>query len=175
MLSVVAPGNNRAETGASSTSRSQTHRWRCCRSTSLRTPDPGDSEDVEMASIQANALLNQWRDIMSSFFPFVIIPPLTTAEDIQRERPFLLKSILAVASRNPKQQILLGISLVRELASRVAVNGERNLDLLLGVLTYTGWYASLSLPSYLSIHNVRSDNTLQVLLQLSYPSMDLFA
>lgn len=84
---------------------------------------------------------------MAPLVPFVIVPPSTTAEDLQRERPFLLKSILAVTSRKPRQQLTLATSLVRQLAERVAVNGERNLDLLLGVLILTGWYVNLSFPS----------------------------
>lgn len=102
-------------------------------------------ESIDFTSEQANILLNRFRDQISPFFPFIVIPPSLSAQDLHRDRPFLLKSILAVASRVPSEQLALGKWLVRQLADRIAVNGERNLDLLLGVLTYTGWCVDLSI------------------------------
>ena len=102
-------------------------------------PGPPLPESLDFTFDEANILLDEWRDHMAPFFPFIIVPPSLSAKDLQRDRPYLLKSILAVASRDCIQQLALGKWLVRQLAERVAVNGERNLDLLLGLLTYTGW------------------------------------
>jgi hypothetical protein len=94
----------------------------------------------------SDVLLSIFRDQMSSCFPFVVIPPNISAGDLRRDRPFLLDAILAVSSRNSTRQILLGKEVVKKLAERVFVNGDRNLDLLLGTLTYAGWYASPMCP-----------------------------
>lgn len=102
-------------------------------------PGPPLRKSLDFTFDEANLLLNQWRDQMAPFFPFIIVPPSLSAKDLQRDRPYLLKSILAVASRDCAQQFALGKWLVRQLAERMVVSGERNLDLLLGLLTYTGW------------------------------------
>lgn len=107
-----------------------------CRLPGLCPPIP---DRVDFTSDQANILLCRWREHMAPFFPFIVVSPSISAQDLQRDRPFLLKSILAVASHNPGQQLALGKWLVRQLVERMAINGERNLDLLLGLLTYTGW------------------------------------
>ena len=97
---------------------------------------------VGFTSEQANAMLNRFRNEMSPFFPFVIVSPSFSAEDLQRDRPLLLESVLAVASPVSEYQVTLGKWLVRQLTERMAINGERNLDLLLGVLTYTAWFVT---------------------------------
>jgi hypothetical protein len=103
------------------------------------SPDSSMSEGIEFTIDQANVLLNRFRDHLAPFCPFIVVPPSISAQDLNRDRPFLLKSILAVASCVSSQQVPLGKWLIKQLADRMAVNGERNLDLLLGVLTYTGW------------------------------------
>jgi hypothetical protein len=100
---------------------------------------------VEFTPDQANVLLNKFRDQKAPFFPFVVVPSSLSAQDLQRDRPFLLKSILAVTSPIPEHPLVLGKWLIRQLTERMAINGERNLDLLLGVLTYTGWFVKQSI------------------------------
>jgi len=45
----------------------------------------------------------------------------------------------SVASQNPRQKVAYGERIMKQLAERMMIKGERNLDLLLGVLAYTGW------------------------------------
>jgi hypothetical protein len=87
----------------------------------------------------ADGLLNRFRDEIYSCFPFVLIPESVTAEELQRDRPFLYFCVLAVSSRNPNQQSELGKSIMKQLAEKMFINGERSIDLLLGVLTYSAW------------------------------------
>jgi hypothetical protein len=79
---------------------------------------------------------------MASFCPFIVISPSLSAQNLQRDRPYLLKAILAVSTRDAGQQLAIGRWLVRSLTERMVINGERNLDLLLGVLTFTGWFVA---------------------------------
>jgi hypothetical protein len=108
----------------------------------FNSPHPTTLEIPEFTSGEANGLLIRFREEMASFLPFLVIPPSLSAEDLNRERPFLLKAIFALASRVPSQRLALGKWLVTQLSNRMAVNGERNLDLLLGVLAYTGWFVT---------------------------------
>lgn len=94
----------------------------------------------ETASHEADYLLDKFRDNMATYFPFVVVPQTMTAKQLQEQRPYLYNAILAVSNRDPTLQRALGKSVMKELAERVIVGGERNLDLLLGVLTYAGWF-----------------------------------
>lgn len=44
---------------------------------------------------EADSLLNIFREEMYSKFPFVVVPPTITAEELRRERPFLYNTIMA--------------------------------------------------------------------------------
>ena len=89
---------------------------------------------------EADTLLNLFRDQINPQFPFIILSQSVSAEELYLERPFLYVSILAISSRNGVQQKGLGKLIMKQLAERMFVNCERSLDLLLGVLTYAGWY-----------------------------------
>ena len=86
----------------------------------------------------ANILFSRFKKKMKPCFPFLVLSPSSTAERLRQERPFLFLSIMAVACHNTTQQIQLGKKLIKQLAERLVVNTERNLDLLLGILTYAG-------------------------------------
>jgi hypothetical protein len=47
---------------------------------------------------------------------------------------------MAVTTRNTPQADALGKGFLKQLAERMVVKGERNMDLLLGCLTYAAWY-----------------------------------
>lgn len=93
----------------------------------------------ELGSTEAYKLLNRFRNRMASYFPFVVVSQSATLDDLVSERPFLFQAILAVSSRIPTQRTALGNELMKQLATRVVVNGERNMDLLFGTLTYAAW------------------------------------
>ena len=89
--------------------------------------------------VEANTLLNFFRDEMIPKFPFIALPRDISAEELYISRPFLYISILAVTVHDSAQQITLGKRVMEQLAKKMFVLGERNLDLLLGILTYAGW------------------------------------
>jgi hypothetical protein len=94
----------------------------------------GPLEDAEMSNI----LFKRFRDEMSPCFPFIVLSPSMTADQLRQERPFLFSCIVAISCHDTAQQLQLGKQVIKQLAERMVVNTERNLDLLLGILTYAG-------------------------------------
>ncbi|KAH8805653.1 hypothetical protein F5884DRAFT_755216 [Xylogone sp. PMI_703] len=116
---------------------------------------PSNLKSFTDGSCAGDELLEQFREHMCVFFPFVIIPETVTAKELQEQRPYFYNALLAVSNRDPTLQKALGKGVMRDLAERFVVNGERSLDLLLGVLTYAGWcyyhfYAVVNLTTLLS-------------------------
>jgi hypothetical protein len=73
-------------------------------------------------------------------FPFVTITENTTAEALRQKRPFLLLSILVVASAaDLVLQKTLDEQFRKVLATRVVMQGEKSLDYLQGLLVYLAW------------------------------------
>jgi hypothetical protein len=99
---------------------------------------PANGHDFELH--KANDLLDIFRNQMSKYFPFVNISQATSAEELRLKRPFLYMCILAATTRDCSEQARLGKQVMEQLTEKVFVCGERNIDLLLGVLTYSGWY-----------------------------------
>ncbi|OGM42797.1 C6 transcription factor [Aspergillus bombycis] len=74
-------------------------------------------------------------------FPFVIIPDSMNAISIRREYPFLFLVIMVVSTEGqPALQKTLDYEVKRTVSTRIIMNNERNIDLLLGLLVYTAWY-----------------------------------
>jgi hypothetical protein len=85
-------------------------------------------------------LLERFRDESSLYFPFISVPKTTSADDFRRERPFTYLAIMAVSTIKYPQGSELGKVIIKQVAQRVFVDGERSIDLLLGVLTLAGWF-----------------------------------
>lgn len=80
-----------------------------------------------------------FRDEMCPYFPFICIPDSVSAQDLRRDKPFLYLAVLAISTRKSLHQQELGKVIIRQLAERMLINGERSMDLLLGILTYAAW------------------------------------
>ena len=88
----------------------------------------------------AESLLDIYKEKMTPHFPFVIIPPETSAESLRREKRFLFLAILASASfADMPLQRRLGMEVKTAVASRMIVNGEMSFELLQGLLVYLAW------------------------------------
>jgi hypothetical protein len=98
--------------------------------------------EIDFGNEDPEILLSIFRDEMSQYFPFVVVPPGILAKDLRRTRPSWYTAIMAVATRSSKQQVLLGNMVMQQLAERIVVNIERSIDLLLAILTYAGWFVS---------------------------------
>ncbi|RYP22129.1 hypothetical protein DL765_001888 [Monosporascus sp. GIB2] len=105
-------------------------------------PDPGRAfavPDHLEPRQSAEESLRIFRENHLRFFPFVYIPPETTAKDLQRERPFLWLNIRTLTCKSSAQQHALG-NRIREIVGRkVLAESERTMDLLLGLLGFLGW------------------------------------
>ena len=101
------------------------------------------TDAVQMGLItvdEAETLLN---DALSEYghLPWVVLPSQVTLEQFRRERPSLLSSVLALASR---RQARIRESLEREfkkiVSAKVVMDGSPDVDLLQGLLIYLAWY-----------------------------------
>ncbi|KAF2111098.1 hypothetical protein BDV96DRAFT_614888 [Lophiotrema nucula] len=101
--------------------------------------------------IHMQLLLESYRN-MVDFFPFVALPKETFCRDLLHQRPMLMFAVLTVASYD---SALLQLTLSREFRKIVMVkimNGEKNLDLLQGLLVFIAWHHHYMDPQAVSIH-----------------------
>jgi hypothetical protein len=111
---------------------------------SKRRESPIEHEMVQqlLATQEADSLLSMYRE-MSASFPFVIVPPTMTAEELHRERPMLLLAVItAASSRDHQRQMSLDAIYRQELAQRTIISPRRTLGLVQSVLVYLSWYVS---------------------------------
>ncbi|KAK3381012.1 hypothetical protein B0H63DRAFT_195525 [Podospora didyma] len=93
---------------------------------------PIDSDET-LLSIYTNQLFPQ--------FPFVVIPDGTTPEQMQADRPALMKAIRAVASVRHLQSMRGQIgATIQHISHAMFTKFERSLDLLQGILVLLGYY-----------------------------------
>lgn len=88
-------------------------------------------------------LLRIFKSEICPKFPFATVSESVRAEDLRRDRPYFHASIVAAATRNSAKQTEIWKWLIQQLTERMFHNGERNIDLLLGVLTFLTWYGFL--------------------------------
>lgn len=121
--------------GTHSHAEQSTYIPRCDPSTIF--PCPG-----EPSSIQAEEYFSRFRTHMLRFFPVFHLPDTTTSGQLREERPFLWLCVMCVACSSTSQQLALGDS-VRQIISReIVYKGEKNIDLLLGLLIFLAWYVA---------------------------------
>ncbi|KAI1308924.1 hypothetical protein F5Y03DRAFT_86281 [Xylaria venustula] len=111
----------------------------CSTADSTPSPLPAPAHDASISAAQAEETLGFFRRHHLKFFPFVYLPPETTAAQLQRDRPYLWLNITALCCKSPIKQAAIGLQSREELALRVLVACERNIDMLLGILCYLGW------------------------------------
>ncbi|KAI0123609.1 hypothetical protein BJ170DRAFT_639781 [Xylariales sp. AK1849] len=105
------------------------------------TPGPAPSNlDDELSPREAEDMLDNFRTHYLTSFPFMWIKSDRSAQDIRREQPFLWLNIRVACSKSTSQIHLLGDKIRETLARRVFVDLERNMDLLLGLLVFIGWF-----------------------------------
>ncbi len=108
--------------------------------TSCNSPASVLHDAVEPSPVEAEEYLSTFRTHKSKYFPFVYIPSTTTAQQLRQERPFLWLCIMTIASRSTSQQQVLGSKVRNILAQEMLLKSGQNVDLLLGLLAYIGWY-----------------------------------
>lgn len=74
-------------------------------------------------------------------FPFTQFSDDMLAQQVREERPFFWLCIMATSPTMIHRQCALGQA-IREITAReILIEGRRNLDFLLGLLCFVGWYA----------------------------------
>ena len=96
----------------------------------------------EPSSVEAEQYLADFQAYKLKYFPFVHISSTMTAQQLQQERPFLWLCIMAVGSKSTSQQQILGSKIRQMVAQEIVVQSQKNIDLLLGLLTFIGWYGT---------------------------------
>jgi hypothetical protein len=101
-----------------------------------------------IAPSMAQQYMEMFQTKMSAYFPFVVIPPDVNDERLRLERPSLFGAVVVAASFSDiKQQTLYGESLLRHFIEEILIKGEKNLDLLQGLLIYICWCVHSFTPS----------------------------
>ncbi|KIW40336.1 uncharacterized protein PV06_07543 [Exophiala oligosperma] len=92
------------------------------------------SEDEEFFILKA-----YWTH-MAQYFPFVVIPPDMTLEEL-KTKPFLFMTVMTIGCRHHIERQTSLAKRVREvIAEKVLLRGEQSLDILQGLLVYLAWY-----------------------------------
>ncbi|KAK9319612.1 hypothetical protein V1517DRAFT_310580 [Lipomyces orientalis] len=95
--------------------------------------------DVEPTAEEAEYYFEMFRKQKLKYFAFTYFPEDITAQQLRQERPFLWLCIMAISSTVVSKQLGLGRA-IREIAGReILVEGERHLDLIMGLLCFVGW------------------------------------
>jgi len=90
---------------------------------------------------EAGRLLEKFRVNKMPQFPFVIIPREMSVSTLREQYPFLLMTIMTASLEDNLQlQGELASEVKKAIGTRVILNNERNLDLLLGLLVHVAWY-----------------------------------
>ncbi|KAJ5091449.1 hypothetical protein NUU61_006319 [Penicillium alfredii] len=88
----------------------------------------------------AETYLLTFKHHMTPFFPFVVIPPQVSADQLRHEKPFLFLAVMASASyTNMPLQRSLGAEVRKAVSSRMLLNSEVSFDLLQGLLVFLAW------------------------------------
>ena len=88
---------------------------------------------------EAEEYLINFQTYRAKYLPFIYIPSSTTARQLQQERPFLWLCLMAAGSKSTTQKQVLGREIRQTVAQEIVVQSERNIDLLLGLLTFISW------------------------------------
>jgi hypothetical protein len=95
--------------------------------------------DLGLSPVVLEHLLDRFRG-MSSYFPFVRLPNSCTAASMAEDRPFLLlAAVTAASSKYCHIQDALNRQFKEYLSQRVVMAGEKDLDLLQGLLVHLAW------------------------------------
>ncbi|KAI1831029.1 hypothetical protein DTO006G1_7904 [Penicillium roqueforti] len=109
------------------------------RSSSTVEENPAAPDEIE-----GQLLIEVFSKRMFPLFPFLMMPPDITAEELRREKPFLYLNISMVACQNAPRQREIVHAVKEYVAEHIVMRGEHSLDLLQGLLINVAWFVSVS-------------------------------
>lgn len=91
---------------------------------------------------KAHDIFNRFMDCIAPHYPAIFFPPDTSAEIMRRDRPVLFLAILAAGAgdEEPTLNLALNQEILQVYAHKVAIHGEKSLELVLSILISTLWY-----------------------------------
>ncbi|KAF5717025.1 c6 zinc finger domain-containing protein [Fusarium globosum] len=93
-----------------------------------------------MSVQQADLLLADYRETFAPRFPYVIIPEGVASLALQQTSPMLLLAILTTTSWKLRgQQDHLNQVFLKALGTKLVLEGDRDMDLLSGLMVYLNW------------------------------------
>jgi hypothetical protein len=99
--------------------------------------------NADISAEDASRIVASFRVHMTCYFPFVIVQPGTSAVKLQQTKPVLFAAIVLVSSYySTVQQKALSEATLRYVSEALLFKGEKNLDLLQGLLVYIAWLVS---------------------------------
>ena len=103
--------------------------------------DQHNAHALGVSLSEADVLLDRYRRLMAHSFPFVVLTPNVTAQNMCEEKPLLLHSIVTVAYWHdyPRQKAMLK-GLLRDINERVVINNEKSLGALQAIEVLAAWY-----------------------------------
>ena len=108
------------------------------------------SSPLEPTVAQAEECLLVFRKRMLVFFPFIYLPPQTTARQLREWSPLLWFSIMAITVRPGPDEFAMTESIKQFVAQQMVVENQKNLDLLLGLLVFICWYVPFYIRLFLA-------------------------
>ncbi|KAJ5570610.1 uncharacterized protein N7459_010040 [Penicillium hispanicum] len=107
---------------------------------------PAYTDDAAAApnDLEGKLFLELFKTKMVPLFPFIVIPPNTTAEQLRREKPFLYLNISIVACQQALRQREISKRVKKYVAEQIVLKGNHSLDLLQGLLVHLAWLMSVS-------------------------------
>ncbi|KAL4778739.1 hypothetical protein BJX76DRAFT_352376 [Aspergillus varians] len=142
----------------------------------------GCSVFSDISTEEAQCVLYKFQTQMAPYFPFVVVQD-TTALELRQQKPFLFCTIVMVCLDDAERQLDMARNIREYIGASIVARGEKNIDLLQGLLVCLGWYHfQLELGS--QIYNVfhltlamlidlglnRRPNSVKTVLPLEYSS-----
>ncbi|KAJ5082899.1 hypothetical protein N7532_011942 [Penicillium argentinense] len=103
-----------------------------------------DESAANPSDREGQFLLKIFTTSMVPLFPFVVIPPHMTADQLRQEKPFLFLAISMVACQSASRQREISKMVKDYIAEKIVIRNERSLDLLQGLLVHLAWYIGIS-------------------------------
>jgi hypothetical protein len=93
----------------------------------------------ELDPYEATSCLELFRTVYIPFMPFISLPVSTGWVELKQNRPLLWLCIVTVTSKITAQAQRLGVRAKEIISKRIFVDGERDLETLLGILVLMTW------------------------------------